>query len=161
VSSVASLACIPPAVDADGALSIATETGAGPARATPRQLHYPYYWFAFRSTVRTLLGESSTRLRCLVDGRNGHLATSDSFEPVTRAVPDKDVLDCILEEPEAERAARRFAPGAFRARRRSFVEARIELVDGGLVYKPFWIVKVEEGGLLVDGVTGALLPLSG
>jgi hypothetical protein len=158
VTPTRTLCCIRAAVGPEEAARIAARAAPGLRHA--RQLYYPYHWFLFRSVTRTLLGSSSTRLSCLVDARTGLFATSDPFEVVTCSAPEQDVLDCALAEPDAEAVARRQAPRVVRSRRRSLVGERVELCERGLVHRPFWVVSTERAGLLVDGVTGALLPLS-
>lgn len=155
------LSCIRARIGSDDALEIAGRAAPGPSPCTLRQLYYPYYWFLFRSVSETILGKSSTRLACLVDGRTGLFATCDPLDVVTRSVPGKDVLDCALTEPEADSLARRCAPRVVRARRRSLVAERLSLVEQSLVHRPLWVVTAERTCLLVDGVTGGLLPLAG
>lgn len=155
------LSCMRASIDEAGALEIARRTGTSPSPPAGRRLHYPYYRFLFRSTASTLLGESTSRVCCLVDGRTGLAATSDPFETVTLSPPSEDVLGPAVGEAEAEGLARRLARHVIHARKRSLATPRIELLDRGLVYKPFWVVAGGTASVLVDAVTGAAFPLRG
>jgi hypothetical protein len=147
-------------VDASEAAGISIASSAGIEAPPPRPIFYPYYWFLFRETVETLLGASSIRISCLVDGRTGLSATSDPFEIELRRVGGGDVLDYSVPEDDALERARRFVRHSPRAaRRRALASSRREEVDRSLVYKPFWVVRsgadAPASSLLVDGVTGA------
>jgi hypothetical protein len=160
VTPTRTLACIRGELGREEAASIARRAWPEVARSRLRRLYYPYHWFLFRSVARSFLGAGSTRISCLVDARNGLFATSDPFEVVSCSVEEKDVLDCALAESDAEALARQKAPRVVRPRRRSLSAARLELCEHRLVHRPLWVVTTERAGLLVDGVTGALLPLS-
>jgi hypothetical protein len=161
VTSKRTLCCIRGPIGERDATRIARPAAGWSSPLTARRLHYPYYWFTFRSTASTILGPSRMRVACLVDGRTGLFATSDPFDIVTRSVPREDVLDHALGEAEADAVARRGVPHAIQARRRSLVAEHRELLDCRLVYKPFWVVTGETARVLVDGVTGAVFPLAG
>jgi hypothetical protein len=161
VTPTGALSCMRASIDEAGAIEIAGRAGTSPPPRAGRRLHYPYYRFLFRSTASTLLGESTSHVCCLVDARTGLAATSDPFDTVTLHPPGEDVLGPTLGEAEANALARRFVRHVIHARRRSLATPRIEPLDRGLVYKPFWVVAGGTASLLVDGVTGATLPLRG
>ncbi len=144
-------------VDAAEAGKISAAASKGLAGGTARPLFYPYHWFSFRETTETPFGASSIRISCLVDGRTGLGATSDPFDVELRRVAVRDVLSCTIEEADALEQAKRFVRHAPKARRRAFVGARRELVESGLVYKPFWVVSTGSEraplSVVVDGVT--------
>jgi hypothetical protein len=159
MTSQATLCCIRGAIEESDATRIARQVTGWSAPPTPRRLHYPYYWFLFRSTASTMLGRSTSRVSCLVDGRTGLFATTDPFDTVMCPVPRDDVLDHVLGEAEAAVVAKRSLPHAILARRRSLVADSTQLLDRRLVYKPFWLQTAENASVLVDGATGAVFPL--
>lgn len=140
------------------------ESAAPVSAGVERRLFYPFHWFLLRCSTRTLLGRSAVRVSCLVDGRTGLCATTDPFELVELRISGNDVLDTKLPELDGRRVAERYVAYIVRGRRKALVRPELELLDGALVYKPFWVVCCTEGGatpfhVLVDGVTGRFHPL--
>jgi hypothetical protein len=145
-------------VNAAEAGKISAAASEGLSKGIARPLFYPYYWFSFRETTQTILGASSIRISCLVDGRTGVGATSDPFDVELRRVAARDVLSSAIKEPDALKQASRLVRHAPKARRRALVGARRELVERCLVYKPFWVVSTGPEralSVVVDAVTGA------
>jgi hypothetical protein len=99
------------------------------------------------------------RISCLVDGRTGLGATSDAFDTVITQVSERDVLPCVTDEGRAFELGRRLAQQAPGARRRALTSPRRELLERGLLYKPFWVVRAGRTTILVDGITGGLHPI--
>lgn len=128
-----------------------------------RELFYPYYWFLFRATWRTLLGPSGGKVSCLVDGRRRVVSTTDAFETELVSAPPASVLGASVLEPEAEARARRAAEKAAGRRQRALASPRFQILDRGLRYKRFWVVRTpgDAGArrLLVDGITAGAFPL--
>lgn len=130
-----------------------------------RKLYYPYYWFHFRHSTRTLLGTSAVRVWCLVDARRRVGATVDAFEREYLPADTSATLDPMVDEDEAFRIAERYTAYVIRRQRKALATARMEVLEQESVYKPFSIVRCERDGespfrVLVDSVTGCFRPLS-
>ena len=135
---------------------------------TPRAeacLFYPYFWFLFRFSAKTLFGETGLKVSCLIDARTKVGATADAFELEHVGVPAGDVIEPRLDEAEANRLAERYAAYVVRNKRKALVAPKLEVLEHALVFKPFWIVNCTNGSkpefrLLVDGITGGFHALS-
>ena len=135
---------------------------------TPRAqagLLYPYFWFLFRCSTRTLFGESGLKVSCLVDARTRVCATADAFELEHVVVPGGDVIEPRLDEAEANRLAQRYVAYVVRNKRKALVAPKLEVLEHALVFKPFWIVNCTNGSepafrVVVDGITGGFHVLS-
>lgn len=124
-----------------------------------RELFYPYYWFLWRASFRSLFGRGGGKISSLVDARQGVAATSDPFEIDAAQVSSGDVLGSKVLAQDAERRARRAAARAVSRRERALLPAAWSLVDRALVHKRFWVVRAGSRRLLVDAVTGCVHPL--
>ena len=138
---------------------VASASGEWTPRAR-RKIYYPYFWFHLRYTTRTLLGNSSVRLSCLVDTRTGLTSTTDPFELERVDVNAGAVLGLRLAEDDALRIAHRYGAHAVLHKRKALVVPDVTVVERGLVHKLFWIVdgrkrRQSSFRVLVDGVTGA------
>jgi hypothetical protein len=130
---------------------------------TPRaeaSLFYPYFWFLFRVSTRTLFGESGLKVSCLIDARTQVGATADAFKLEQVGVPADDVIEPRLNEAEANRLAERYVAYVVRNKRKALVAPKFEMLEHSLVFKPFWIVKCTSDlkpafRVMVDGITGA------
>lgn len=130
---------------------------------TPRteaSLFYPYFWFLFRVSTRTLFGESGLEVSCLIDARTRVGATADAFELEHVGVPAGDVIEARLHEAEANRLARRYVAYVVRNKRKALAAPKFDVLEHSLVFKHFWIVKCTNGSkpafrVMVDGITGA------
>jgi hypothetical protein len=130
---------------------------------TPRaeaSLCYPYFWFLFRVSTRTLFGESGLEVSCLIDARTHVGATAGAFELEHIGVPNDDVIEPRLQEAEANRLAQRYVAYVVRNKRKALVAPKFQILEHALVFKPFWIVKCTNGSkpafrVMVDGITGA------
>jgi hypothetical protein len=130
---------------------------------TPRteaSLFYPYFWFLFRVSTRTVFGESGLKLSCLIDARTQVGATADAFELEQVGVPADDVIEPRFNEAEANRLAQRYVAYVVRNKRKALVAPKFEILEHSLVFKPFWVVKCTNGTkpafrVMVDGITGA------
>jgi len=138
---------------------------------TPRTeacLFYPYFWFLFRCSTKTLFGETGLKVSCLIDARTKVGATADAFELEHVGVPAGDVIEPRLGAAEANRLAERYVSYVVRNKRKALVAPKLEVLEQALVFKPFWIVNCINGTkpefrMMVDGITGgfhALSPLS-
>ncbi len=123
-------------------------------------IYYPYHWFLFSYTIKTLFGKSrSIKASCLVDLINNHAATTDKFD-----LCDIEVLkDCVLEHDynrdEAFKTAKTYLTHASIHNSRVLFAPDSEIIEERLVYKPFWIVKCTNRErhsfkVIVDAVTG-------
>ena len=126
---------------------------------------YPYFWFLFRCSARTVFGESRLEVSCLIDARTQVGATADAFELEHVDVPAAEVTDPHLDEAEAERLAERYVAYVVRNKRKALVAPKLEVLQHALVFKPFWIVRCCNGSkpgfrVMVDGITGGFHVLS-
>jgi len=135
---------------------------------TPRteaRLFYPYFWFLFRCSARTLFGETGFKVSCLIDARSRVGATADAFELDRVVAPVGDVIEPRLDEVEANRLAERYVAYVVRNKRKALVAPNLEVLEHALVFKPFWIVNCTNGSkpefrVMVDGITGGFHALS-
>jgi hypothetical protein len=132
---------------------------------TEGRLFYPYYWFLFRCSTRTLFGESGLKVSCLIDARNRVGATADTFKTENVVVRADEVFASRVEETEAERLAKRYVAYVVRNKRKALVTPKLEVLEHDLVFKPFWIVHCSNDSqpgfrVMVDGVTGGFHVLS-
>lgn len=130
-----------------------------------RKLYYPYYWFHFRHSARTLLGTSAVRVSCLVDARTRVGATTDAFDREYIQTDESATVDPAVDEREALRIAERYTRYVIRNQRKALVIPRIEVLEHDLVYKPYWILDCRHDvesrfRVLVDGVNGSFQPLA-
>ena len=122
-------------------------------------LFYPYFWFLFRFSAKTLFGETGLKVSCLIDARTKVGATADAFELEHVGVPAGDVIDPRLDEAEANRLAERYAAYVVRYKHKALIAPKLEVLEQALVFKPFWIVNCCKGTepnfrVMVDGITG-------
>jgi hypothetical protein len=135
---------------------------------TPRTeacLFYPYFWFLFRCSTRTLFGETGLKVSCLIDAQTSVGATADAFELEHVGVPAGDVIEPRLDEAEANRLAERYVAYVVRNKRKALVVPKLEVLEHALVFKPFWIVTCTNSSkpdfrVMVDGITGGFQVLS-
>ena len=159
------IAAIRALVSREEAEQIVSSAAAGWTAHFERQLYYPYYWFHFRHSTRTLLGTSAVRVSCLVDARRRVGATTDAFEREYLPADTSATLDPTVDENEAFRIAERYTAYVVRRQRKALAITRMEVLEKEPVYKPFSIVSCERDGeppfrVLVDRVTGGFQPLS-
>ena len=124
-----------------------------------KKIYYPYFWFHLRYTTRTVLGEGSVRLSCLVDTRTGLPSTADSFDLERVEANTEAVMEPRLDQDEALRIAHRYATYILQNRRKALVVPKMMVLERCLIHKPFWIVggtkrRQASFHVLVDGVTG-------
>lgn len=146
-------------VDAAAALGIVESLAGTSSPAFERRVYYPYYWFRVNGRTRTLFGRHAISTSCLIDGRNGMGATADPFEVETSLVAADDVLTLRASAADADRAARRVVSHSLGRRFRMLADFGITTRALGLIYKAFWLVRVDELTVLVDSMTGSVHPL--
>ena len=154
-----SLACVRGGIRKDQAEGLIASVSAGWTPCAEANLFYPYFWFLFRCSTRTLFGESGVRVSCLIDARTKVGATADAFELERIGVPAGDVIEPHLDEAEANRLAERYVAYVVRNKRKALATSKLEVLDHALVFKPFWIVNCSNGTkpefrVMVDGITG-------
>ena len=135
---------------------------------TPRveeKIYYPYFWYHLQCRVSTPLGKSLLPISCLIDSRTKIAATTDPFVVRKVKVTTSARLRSQLSEPEAYCIAKKYAAYWMRRFQKAWFTPNMEVLEQEVVYKPFWIVKCDSGKeklnfrVLVDGVTGAVLPM--
>ena len=161
-----SLACIHGGIGKEQAESLIASVSGGWTPCAEANLFYPYFWFLFRCSTRTLFGESGVRVSCLIDARTKAGATADAFELEHIGVPAGDVIESRLDEAEANRLAERYVAYVVRNKRKALATSKLEVLEHALVFKPFWIVNCSNGTkpefrVMVDGITGGFHVLQG
>jgi len=121
--------------------------------------YYPYHRVLIRYSARTLLGESALKISCIVDARTGVASTVDPFEIEEVEVAEDEVIIGVIGEAEARQITERYVAYVVRNRRKALVVPKTEVLEHGVVHRPFWIVRCEDGStapfrVLVDGITG-------
>jgi len=154
-----SLACVRGGICKDQAEGLIASVSAGWTPCAEANLFYPYFWFLFRCSTRTLFGESGLRVSCLIDARTHVGATTGAFELEHIGVPTDDIIEPRLDESEANRLAQRYVAYVVRNKRKALVAPKFEILEHSLVFKPFWIVKCTSGSkppfrVMVDGISG-------
>ena len=124
-----------------------------------RRIFYPYDYYLLGYRASTWLGATGMTLSCLVDSRTGTCATADPFRTESVATGDALALARRIGLDSALSRARRYAARAIRQRHKALVFPRVEALESGSVYKPFWVVDCEQENagsrmLLFDGITG-------
>jgi hypothetical protein len=124
-----------------------------------RRVFYPYFRFGVSGLLRWLFGRRRLRTNCLVDARTGRASTSDRLVLELLTVTDDERLRPVQAHDAAARQAHRYATHALGRSLRVLGDLDIELDEGGLVHRPFWIVRSGRVRVLVDAVSGELHPL--
>lgn len=122
-------------------------------------VYYPYYWFLFSYTLKTLLGNRSIKASCLTDLCRNQAFTTDCFQRVEREVETKQIVQERYNEAEAYKTARTYVVHSATHRMKALLLPELTLIDQEKVYKPFWIVECRRQGtapflVLVDSTTG-------
>ncbi len=161
-----SLACIRGGIRKEQAEDLIASASDGWTPSAEANLFYPYFWFLFRCSTKTLFGESGLRVSCLVDARTKTGATADAFELEQIDVPPGDVIEPQLDEAEAARLAERYVAYVMKNKRKALTTPKFEVLEQALVFKPFWIVNCSNGTkpsfrVMVDGITGGFHVLQG
>jgi len=155
--------CVPGLVTAEDAERLVARVAEDFVPRVTGRVFYPYHRFRHRCSARTLFGEAALEVLCLVDGRTGVAATADPFEIVGLEVSG-EVIDSVIGREAARRIARRCVDHVVGRRRKALAASRTEILEEGMVHKPFWIVRCTNGSkpsfrVLVDGVTGGICVL--
>lgn len=147
-------------VDCGTALRHISEQTAGIAVAFERSVLYPYLWFTAQCSVPTIGGRKAISVDCLVDGVNGHGATTDAFLTDTVRLSDETQLPRGITRDASRRTAQRTVTHRLGKKLKMIAPFDVRLEERGTVYKRFWIVRVGDGRVMIDSVTGSMHPLS-
>jgi len=146
-------------VDADAARrSVAGLSGGAMVKVEGSAL-YPYARFAAECSVPTLIGRKSIAIECLVDGVNGIGATADPVAIDERIASDEVLLQTEISTAAAQRTAQRTVTHRLGRKFRTIAAFDVKLEAMGTIYKRFWIVRVGEGRVMTDSVTGNMQQL--
>jgi len=121
---------------------------------------YPYIAFTARCAVPTMIGKKEITVDCLVDGVNGHGATADSFSTEQMVACDEVRLQSKITDGEARRTAQRTVTHRLGKKLKLIAPFDVQLEAAGTVYKRFWIIRIGDGRIMADSVTGNMHPLS-
>jgi len=147
-------------VDSATALqNIAGMTG-GVSVVVERSVLYPYIRFTAQCSVPTMIGRKAISLDCLVDGINGLGATADPFCTDPLILCDEVRLQHRITSDAAQRTAQRTVTHQLGRQFRMIALFDVQLEAAGTIYKRFWIIKIGNGRIMTDSVTGNMHTLS-
>ncbi len=121
---------------------------------------YPYIGFTACCTVPTMIGKKKVSVTCLVDGVNGLGATADSFRTEEALAHDDVRLQSKITADDAQRTARRTVTHRLGKKLKMIAPFDVQLETTGIVYKRFWVIRIGDGRIMADSVTGNMHPLS-
>ena len=147
-------------VDTKSALLRIQSMAGGAAVEVEGSVLYPYFRFTGEGTVPTMIGRKSISVECLVDGINGLGATADPFSTEQLAASDEVLLQTAITAATARRSAQRTVTHRLTRRLRTISAFDIQLEAAGTIYKRFWIMRVGDGRVMTDSVTGNVHPLN-
>ena len=147
-------------VDSNVALKHVESMSAGSPVVFERGVLYPYFAFKARCTVLTIVGRKKLSFNCVVDGINGHGATADAFDSESVRATDEMRLAAEVSEDAARQIARRAVTHRLSKRFRMIAPFDAQLRSADIVYKRFWIIRVDGFRFMVDSVTGSTCPVS-
>ncbi len=151
---------IPASIEEIEAKEIVTRHSENYFTQVQKLIYYPYYWFLFSFTIKTLFGKSKNiKASCLVDLINNHASTTDRFELKETEVLQKSILEHDYNEEQALKTAKTYLTHSSIHTMKVLFAPDYEIMEKQLVYKPFWIVKCTDHGkysfkVIVDAVTG-------
>lgn len=120
---------------------------------------YPYLKLTARSTVPTIVGKRRISVDCLVDGVNGHGATADSYSTEQAIAGGEIRLQTKITVDDAERTARRTVTHRLGKQLKMIAPFDVQLESAGTIYRRFWIIRIGDGRVMADSVTGGMHPL--
>lgn len=150
------ISLIRPELGAADAVRVVSSIAGSQAARIERKIYYPYFWYSADCAARTLFGKKALSINCLVDGRGGLGATTDSFEVDKPTVPHEAIMGCRTGEAQARRSAQRFVTHNLGRGLKTVGHFDVALESRGLVYKAFWLVRCEGAMVMVDSVTAAV-----
>jgi hypothetical protein len=121
---------------------------------------YPYFAFNARCTVATMAGSRSMSVDCLVDGINGLGATADSYSTGEVTACDDVQLQTKVAVDDAQRTAQRTVTHRLGKQLKMIAPFDVQLEAAGTIYKRFWIMRVGDGRIMADSVTGNMHSLN-
>lgn len=140
-------------IDASAALRNVEGIG-GHIPVVEQSVLYPYRRYTVRCDVPTMIGNKSMTLNCLVDGINGHAATTDDFATDKHNSLRERRLQTFIPDDDAKRAARRTVTHRLGKKLRMIAPFNVQLESAGTVYRRFWIIRIGEQRIMTDSVTG-------
>lgn len=155
----AGLSVIREQFDSDSALRNVMALADGSASRVEQKILYPYFHFVAQCSVPTLAGRKAMSVDCLVDGVTGNGATADPFDCDDVAATDDLVLPATIQATEARRIAHRTVTHRLGKRFKLIAPFNVDTRCVGTIYRGFWIVRVGNGRVMLDSVTGAIQSL--
>lgn len=146
--------------DSATALQSIEAIAGGRSGVVEQKLVYPYYHLTAQCTVPTMIGRQELTVHCLVDGINGSGATADPFSTDKLIVPDEIRLQPKITSGEAARIAHRTVTHQLSKKLRMIAPFDVSLESTGTIYRSFWIVRIGNGRIMIDSVTGSMHTLS-
>ena len=125
-----------------------------------RSVLYPYFRFTAQCSVPTMIGRKAISVDCLVDGINGLGATADPFSTGQLVLCDEVRLQPKITTDEAQRTAQRTVTHQLGRQFRMIAPFDVKLEAAGTIYKRFWIIKIGNGRIMTDSVTGNMHTLN-
>ena len=123
------------------------------------KVYYPYYWFHFSCTVKTLLGSKSIKASCLTDLCRNQAFTTDYFEKENLEEDSTLIVQDKYSECEAYKTARTYVVHSSIHLMKALLLPEVSLIEKERVYKLFWLVECQQQRsalflILVDSTTG-------
>lgn len=151
-----SITVIDGCVDRAAALEIVASLDTAAQVEVERLLYYPYQRFSATGCVPGLFANRDVESECLVDAINGVAATSDDFETREVEAESADVLEPQVAHSAARKSARRYVSHSLGRNSKSIADFMVAVVEAGVVYKAFWMVRSGRQRFIVDSATGYL-----
>ncbi len=120
---------------------------------------YPYIGFTARCSVPTIIGKTAMTVDCLVDGINDLGATAESFSTELTVACDEVRLQSKITASDARQTAQRTVTHRLGKQLKMIAPFDVQLEATGVVYKRFWIIRIGDGRIMADSVTGNMHPL--
>ena len=146
-------------VDASAALQSIHELRGDVTGVVEQKLVYPYFRFKASCKIPTMIGKQDVTVDCLVDGINGLGATADPFVTDQLLVTDENHLKPELSDGEAGKIAQRTVTHQLGKKLKMIAPFDVTLDMKGMIYRSFWIVRIDDSRVMVDSVTGGMQPL--
>lgn len=127
---------------------------------------YPYYYFEYKLTRKSLFHPNGGVIGCAVDGVNGTGAIANTFPRLqSQEIQTQTMITEELNLSDAKTTAKKFVYDSISYKMKVFSAPPVNLTKEEKFYRPYWII---EGGdrysqnkfmLTVDAVTGKYHPL--
>jgi hypothetical protein len=116
---------------------------------------YPYFHFRVNYQTPFLLARKQLKIDCLIDGLNGHAATSDKFSLKNIEANSNDILNKKVNREHAYKSGKRYVINSLSRKFKSISNFNVTMNFKSTVYKSFWVIEYENISLIVDTINGS------